>query len=429
MKHIKIIRKLILAVAIISSAYVTSAQVKISSPYSMFGIGDLYGIRSQMNMGIGGAATAYSSTYFINPANPASYMAFDTNSFVFDAAFHLRSETLKTIDQSEKTKFGSISNLYFGFPITRWWAASTGIVPYSNVGYEVTDEQDITNIGRTVSNYKGSGGVNKAYFGSAFSPVKNLSVGINVAYLFGNIVKESVNIFPDSAGYINTMVRSTARLNKVNFDMGLMYRKNLKEGRFIQVGLTYKPNQTIDGNSEKIAYSYTYNASTDKEEVKDTINIEASTKGQVILPTAIGGGIMIGSTNRWLATADVNWQKWTEFRYLGSDLHLKNTLRIALGGQFRPAIVEMGKYYERINYRAGFRYEQSNLEIKNTRINDFGVSFGVGLPMKKSRSTINIAVEVGSQGTTNNGLIKDNYVRFTLGAALQERWFQKRKFN
>ena len=138
---------------------------------------------------------------------------------------------------------------------------------------------------------------------------------------------------------------------------------------------------------------------------------------------------MIGSTNRWLATADVNWQKWTEFRYLGTDLHLKNTLRIALGGQFRPAIVEMGKYYERINYRAGFRFEQSNLEIKNTRINDFGVSFGVGLPMKKSRSTINIAVEVGSQGTTNNGLIKDNYVRFTLGAAIQERWFQKRRFN
>ena len=302
-------------------------------------------------------------------------------------------------------------------------------MPYSNVGYEVTGDQVFTNIGRTVSNYKGSGGLNKAYVGSAFSPVKNLSVGINVAYLFGNIVKERVLIFPDSVGYINTMIRSTARLNKVNFDLGLMYRKNLKEGRFIQVGLTFKPNQTIDGNTEKIAYSYVWNTSKDKEDVKDTINIEASEKGQVILPTAFGGGIMIGSTNRWLATADVNWQKWTEFRYLGTDLHLKNTLRIALGGQFRPAIVEMGKYYERINYRAGFRFEQSNLEIKNTRINDFGVSFGVGLPMKKSRSTINIAVEVGSQGTTNNGLIKDNYVRFTLGAAIQERWFQKRRFN
>jgi len=380
-------------------------------------------------MAMGGTSTAFSSPYYINPANPASYMAFDTNSFVFDGAFHLRSETLKTIDQSEKTRFGSISNLYFGFPVTKWWGASAGIMPYSNVGYEVTGDQVVTDIGRTVSVYKGSGGLNKAYIGSAFSPVKNLSIGINMAYLFGNIVKERTLTFPDSGAYVNTMIRSTARLNKVNFDLGLIYRKNLKEGRYFQVGLTYKPNQTIDGNSEKIAYSYVWNTSTNLESVKDTISIEKSTKGQVILPAAIGAGFMIGSTNRWLATADINWQKWTEFRYLGSDLKLKNTLKIALGGQFRPAIVEMGKYYERINYRAGFRFEQSNLEIQNTRVNDLGVSFGVGLPMKKSRSTINIAVEVGSQGTTNNGLIKDNYVRFTVGAALQERWFQKRRFN
>lgn len=429
MKHIKVIRKLLLAVALISSAYLASAQVKISSPYSMFGIGNLYGIRSQMNMAIGGASTAFSSPYYINPANPASYTAFDTNSFVFDGAFHLRSETLKTIDQSQKTKFGSISNLYFGFPVTKWWGASAGVMPYSNVGYEVYGDQVITDIGRTVSVYKGNGGLNKAYIGSGFSPVKNLSVGINMAYLFGNIVKERTLTFPDSLANINSMIRSSARLNKVNFDFGLIYRKNMKEGRFFQFGLTYKPQQIIDGNSEKIAYSYQWDRTKDLEVIKDTASIETSTKGEVILPAAIGGGFMIGSTNRWLATADINWQQWTEFRYLGNDLKMKNTLRISLGGQFRPAIVEMGKYYERINYRAGFRFEQSNLEIKNTRVNDLGVSFGVGLPMKKSRSTINIAVEVGSQGTTDNGLIKDNYVRFTVGAALQERWFQKRRFN
>lgn len=394
----------------------------------MFGIGELYGIRSQMNMAIGGAATAFSSPYYINPANPASYTAFDTNSFVFDGAFHLRSETLKTIDQSQKTRFGSISNLYFGFPVTKWWGASAGIMPYSNVGYEVYGDQAITDIGRTLSVYKGNGGLNKAYIGSGFRPFKNLSVGINMAYLFGNIVKERAVTFPDSGAYINSMVRSSARLSKINFDFGLIYREDLKEGRFFQVGLTYKPQQYIDGNSEKIAYSYVWDNSKELEDVKDTISFETSPKGQVILPTAIGGGFMIGSSNRWLATADVNWQQWTEFRYLGNNLQLKNTLRISLGGQFRPAVVEMGKYYERINYRAGFRFEQSNLEIKNTRVNDLGISLGVGLPMKKSRSTINIAVEVGSQGTTDNGLIKDNYVRFTVGAALQERWFQKRKF-
>jgi hypothetical protein len=429
LEHHKVIRKLILAVALISSAYAATAQVKISSPYSSFGIGNLYGVSSQMNMSIGGAATAFSSPYFINPVNPASYMAFDTNSFVFDGAFNLRSGTLKTIDQSEKMRFGSLSNLYFGFPVTKWWSASAGVMPFSQVGYEVYGDQVITDIGRTVTVYKGNGGLNKAYLGSGFSPIKNFSVGVNMAYIFGNIVKERAITFPDSGTFANTMIRSTARLNKINFDIGLLYRKTLKEGRFFQIGLTYNPSQILDGNTEKIAYTYAWDVSKNLEVVKDTVNLETSENGQVKLPTAFGAGFMIGSTNRWFATADVNWQKWSEFRYLGNNPGMKDNLRISLGGQFRPSPVEMGKYYERMNYRAGFRFEQSYLELQNTRVNDYGISFGVGLPMKKSRSTMNIAVEVGTQGTTDNGLIKENYVRFTIGTSLQERWFQKRRFN
>lgn len=428
MKHTKVFRKFILALAFLIPALVSTAQVSISSPYSIYGIGNLYGVSSQLNMAMGGAATAISSPYFINPANPASYMAYDSNSFVFDAAFNLRTGTLKTIDQSQKTRFGTLSNLYFGFPVTKWWRTSLGIMPFSNVGYQMELSQVIENIGKPFNTYKGSGGLNKAFWGHAFSPVKNLSVGINMSYIFGNIVKERTISFPDSAAFLNTMVKSTARLDKLNFDAGLLYRKNLKEGRFFQIGLTVNPKQVVDGKAESIVYTYK-SSSTGVEDVKDTISFQQGDKDKVILPTAIGAGVMFGSTNRWFATADVNWQKWSEFSYLGTNPGLRDNLRISLGGQFRPSPVDIGKYYERINYRAGFRFEQSYLELKNTRINDFGVSFGVGLPMKKSRSTMNIAVEVGTLGTTNNDLIKENYMRLTIGTSIQERWFLKRRFN
>jgi long-subunit fatty acid transport protein len=429
LKHSEITNKIILAIALILPAFFAKAQVDISSPYSIFGIGNLYGVSSQMNMAIGGASTAFSSPYFINPSNPASYMAFDTNSFVFDAAFNLRSGTLKTTEQTQKTRFGNLSNLYFGFPVTKWWRTSLGVMPYSNVGYNMQGTQVVENIGKMVSVYKGSGGLNKAYIGNAFSPVKNLSVGVNMSYLFGNIIKQRAITFPDSGTYANSMVKSTAKLKKINFDMGLIYRIPMKEGRFLQVGLTYNPQQEIDGHAEKIAYTYAYDASTNEEQLKDTISYESGNDGVVVLPTAFGAGIMFGSTNRWFATADVNWQKWSDFRYLGNNPGLQDNFRVSLGGQFRPSPVDIGKYYERINYRAGFRFEQSYLEIRNTRINDFGLSFGVGLPMKKSRSTINVGIEVGSQGTTDSQLIKENYIRFTVGTALQERWFLKRRFN
>ena len=429
MKHSEIIQKLILAVVLIIPALNTTAQVKISSPYSIFGIGNLYGVSSQMNMAIGGAATAFSSPYFINPANPASYMAFDTNSFVFDGAFNLRSGTLKTTTETQKTRFGTLSNLYFGFPVTKWWRTSLGIMPFSQVGFEMQNTQVIENVGNTVFTYSGNGGLNKAYYGNAFSIVKNLSVGVNMSYIFGNIVKQRAVTFPDSGAFYNSMARTTARLNKLNFDFGLIYRKNLKEGKFLQIGLTFTPKQTLVGYAEGITYSYYYDYSSNVETIKDTVTYSAGDDGEVILPTALGAGFMLGSTNRWFVTADVNWQKWSEFSYLGNNPNLENNLRLSLGGQFRPSPVDIGKYYERINYRAGFRFEQSYLEIADTRLNDFGISFGVGLPMKKSRSTINLAIELGTQGTTENELIKENYVRFTLGTSLQERWFLKRRYN
>jgi long-subunit fatty acid transport protein len=224
------------------------------------------------------------------------------------------------------------------------------------------------------------------------------------------------------------MIRTTARMSKLNFDFGMLYHIDLKESRYMKLGLTFKPKQTIDGYAEKIAYSYTYDYNQNKETIYDTVSYTVGDDDEVILPTAIGVGFLIGSTNRWFATADVNYQKWSEFRYLGFNPGLKDNLRLSIGGQYRPSPVDLGKYYERIYYRAGFRFEQSYLELQNTRIKDFGISFGVGLPMKKSRSTMNIAVEVGSQGTTENGLLKENYMRLTIGAALQERWFLKKRF-
>ena len=428
MKHNYNIHKVIFTSAFICAVFIANAQVKISSPYSVYGIGNLYGVSSQMNMAIGGTATAFSSPFFINPANPASYMSLDSNSFVFDGAFNLRSSKLMTTEETQKTKFGTLSNLYFGFPVTKWWRASAGVMPFSQVGFEMQGDQVIDNIGEVLTTYSGNGGLNEAYLGSAFSPVKNLSLGLNMAYLFGNIIKERSTAFPDSAAYVNTMLRSTARLNKLNFDFGLLYRFDMKEGKFGQIGLTYRPKQTIDGRAEKIAYSYTYDYNQNKEEIIDTVSYIVGNDDEVILPTSYGVGFLIGNANRWMATADFNWQKWSEFRYLGNNPGLKDNLRFSIGGQYRPSAVDIGKYYERIYYRAGFRFEQSYLQKEDTRLKDIGISFGVGLPTKKSRSTMNLAVEIGTQGTTELGLVKENYIRVTFGAALQERWFLKKRY-
>ena len=48
---------------------------------------------------------------------------------------------LSTTTESQSADYASIGNLLFGFPVTGWWKASFGLLPYSATGYKMTDHQ------------------------------------------------------------------------------------------------------------------------------------------------------------------------------------------------------------------------------------------------------------------------------------------------
>ena len=72
--------------------------------------------------------------------------------------------------------------------------------------------------------------------------------------------------------------------------------------------------------------------------------------------------------------------------------------------------------------------EETGLSLNGEAVNEFGISFGVGLPIKNTGSSVNLGFEIGRRGTTDNDLIRENYFKFTLGLAIFERWFLQRKY-
>ena len=113
-----------------------------------------------------------------------------------------------------------------------------------------------------------------------------------------------------------------------------------------------------------------------------------------------------------------------------------NSNRISLGGYYLPKINSISSYWDRITYRAGVRFEKTGLSIDGsgtntnfTAINDFGISFGLGLPLKRL-STVNLGFEFGKRGTTENNLIEENYFNLRLSLSLTDiNWFKKRKID
>ena len=121
--------------------------------------------------------------------------------------------------------------------------------------------------------------------------------------------------------------------------------------------------------------------------------------------------------------------KFDNRSFTSDNVVYENASKVKLGGYYIPKYNSLTSYLNRIVYRAGLRYEETGLNINGQAINEFGISFGVGLPVGNLFSNANVGFEFGTRGTTNAGLVKEEFFNLSLSLSLNDRWFRKVKFN
>jgi hypothetical protein len=402
-------------------------QISINSPYSRYGMGELAMRKATYYFSMGGVANAIGSASYVNPYNPASNAAFDTLSFVFTGGMVSKFGTLKTTDLSNTNNSASLGYLLFGFPINRRIKASIGLMPYSDVGYKVVSRSNIPEVGNTDFYFEGAGGANDFYLSASYKLHKNLAIGIKGAYMFGLLEQIKAVFFPDSVGYINTRIDNQTELGGFYFDFGMQYNKLLHNGMTLGLGAIYSPSQNVSATQNYLARSY-FATALGVESFRDTIESRIGDKGSVTIPEKYGLGISLKSRDKWLIAADVNWQNWRNFKYFDVMDSLQNSFQVSIGGEFLPSERSIDTYWKRVKYRFGFRYHQTYLSLSDNSINEFGITFGMGLPIPRSLSLVNVGVEVGRGGTTASDLIQENFIKINLGISVWERWFVKRRY-
>ncbi|MFY9310045.1 MAG: hypothetical protein WAQ28_13445 [Bacteroidia bacterium] len=427
------------------------AQV-VSSPYSRYGIGEIGGKGFGQNFAMGGTSIALhndTTPYFINPNNPASYSNIGWTSAELGANIGITQLQSSSIKQTVSS--ASLGYLSLGIPLKKWWGASVGLIPYSSVGYKVSDNQSIANVGDVNFIYEGSGGVNQLYLGNGIKPLyglknkalSSLSLGFNASYMFGNIDNVKRSIFPSTTKYFNTRAATTTRVGDIYFDYGVQYSytvdsmkgKALKEKFKILFGATFANETALTAKVDSLAY--TYLNSSNYEIVKDTIQNIEGVKGSLKMPLSFGIGLGVKRGERLLIAGDFRIQNWSSYRFFNNSQNLKNSITASLGAQYAPFQEgsTKGKYLKSINYRAGIRYSETPIELKNTRLKEYSLSFGFSLPVdysmdyKRYMSRLNIGVEIGQRGTTVNGLIKEQFIRGTVSFSINDRWFRKVQYN
>ncbi len=404
------------------------AQTAINSPYSRFGVGELGMRKNAYQFAMGGIAMGVTSNRYINPYNPASNFSFDSLSFIFSGGLIGSRGILKTDQMTNNTNYASLGYLLFGFPINKWLKTTIGLTPYSNVGYDIVAREVIDDVGSTEFKYQGNGGLNEFYGNASVELFKNFAIGAKMSYMFGKSDLARTIFFPDSVGYLNTKVNNYIEVGDLYFEYGVQYHRQISKKLKVGLGAVYAPAQNINATENYLARSF-FPTALGVESFRDTITSRIENKGSIRIPDKYGIGFTLSQGDNWMVGADYTWQNWSKFEAFGRNDSLQNSMQISLGGEFSPSSSITSGYWQRVKYRLGFRYNQSYLEIRDNQINEFGISFGMGLPIPRSLSTFNFGLELGRKGTTADGLIQNNYLRVTVGISVWERWFVKNKYN
>lgn len=407
----------------------SAVSQEINSPYSRFGLGYLNGENDNISlMGMGGIAIGVSDPTMINPANAASYGVFDSTSFIFEIGIKGNITGLKTDLQSETSTYVTLNYIMFGFPVTKWWKSSLGMLPYSQIGYDVKVYIPVEEFSNVINEIEGDGGLNQFFWGNAFKIGDKLRLGVDAIYLFGQGSRSSKVYFPDSLYIFGTKTNRYTRGGDIIFDYGVQYDVKLNESRTLTLGAIYSNNWNLNAKREYIAYTFTGGYDDVVESIQDTVAYNPEEKGTIRIPQRFGAGFSLVENNRWLIGADFEWQNWANFNAFGVTDSLDNAWRVAIGGQYSPRHTSISSLAKRMYYRLGFRYTNSYLSLYNTPINEYGISFGLTIPLKKSRTAIDLGFEYGKRGTTDNDLIQENFLNFSVGFSIHENWFHKRKY-
>jgi len=414
--------KSLVAVFCIIFSTTASAQLGTSSPYSRFGLGDLQGNVFPEYNAIGGGVTAISNENSVNPSNPATYTSFKSNSFLFSTGGLHKTTDIQNSTDNQIANNSSFSHLTVAFLISRKLGASVGMLPYSNLGYTLNARDNNANSDMI---YSGDGGLSKIYFGGAYEPFKGFSVGINASYLFGGLNRRKKLVYDDES-FLNSRANSKINLKGYYYELGLLYKKSLSEENEISFGLTANNNSSIRANRSEIVESFEFSGFF--ELPKDTF-VNSTEWGYATLPQYISTGISYRDGKKWLLVADYSMQNWENYSLFDQGDDLNNSMRISGGLQYTPEFNSVTKYYKRMEYRLGGAYSNTPITLNDTQLKEMSVSFGFGIPVRKSRTKYDVSLTLGKRGTIDNNLIKEQFVRFGLSVSYDGIWFVKRKYD
>lgn len=424
------IKKIIALIALVFSTAAFS-QENNASPYSYYGVGDTKFKGTVDTRSMGGIGILPDSIH-LNLQNPATtgHLKFT----VFSIAASVAKTDFKTDNATSDANRTTLDYLAVGLPFKKL-GVSFGLMPYTSVGYKIQNTIiDADGFPRD-RRFDGSGGLNRVFAGISYRVTPKLSVGAEFAYNFGNIETKSISNIgsaQDGLAQYDSREINKSNYNGMSFNLGAVYQTKVFEKLQWTASATFQPQITLNSSTTRQIATITYNSANNEIIVNDPLEYKLN-DDKIVLPARFTVGSGIGQPLKWFAGAEYTFQRKNDLGNRFDNVTragFESSHKIGLGGYYIPNYSSFNNYFSRITYRAGLKFEKTGLVVNNENINDYGFTLGLGFPLGGNigGSNLNIGFEMGKRGTTNVGLIQENYMNFFASLSLNDRWFIKRKY-
>lgn len=445
---------MLVVMLVASSAAV--AQNGINTPYSRYGFGILSERSTGFNKAMGGVSMGYRDGVQVNITNPASYAAVDSLSAIFDFGMTFQNGNFSMGDLKQNARNTSFDYFAFQFRARKGLGITVGVLPLSRINYSFESSPTVLEGSEDVTSsysYTGTGGLRQLFLGAGWNPIKPLSIGFNVGYIWGDYTHVMTMAYNDANAF--SLARTYyASLSTFSLDFGAQGEIPLNKTDKIVVGATYTLGHKV--NDDAFRTTSMLNSAVVESSTTDTI------ANAFEMPHGFAVGLTYYHSNTITVGADFELQKWNSVRFPNQDGvqtdasgmvvddafttakgTLNDRMRISLGASWTPNPLSRS-YAKRITYKIGGYYSKmyanaASPDFVSGKPTEFGLSAGVSLPIQNrniwhNQPRINLSfqwahtsVPYMSNLTSAAKTLTENYLRLCIGLTFNERWFYQWK--
>lgn len=454
------LNKLFICLSIFAFAAALNAQNNTKSIYSSYGVGVFQ--TQDANAFKGMAASSYGFRHGFKPnlANPLSVAGRERVDFDLGFEFNNRLQQTSTLQRTDLA--GNVNHVSIGFNTWRYnkekkylnpkdttetliknrkfrWNTMVGLAPYTAMDYDYAIEGD-TSTFQSILSVGGSGGLNSIYFNNAFQVLDTtISFGVSAQRLFGSITESRLkNLLSDSAsiGYQQT-IDQRIKGWRLGFNIGYSGKPKPKSDFWHTFTAGYTLKSNLSSETDVLLRTV-----QDFFQVKDTISL-SSPSGTISLPSVLRLGYGIENENKWAWSVDFQSSDLSLYSNTNDSSSMNQMTRVSTGFILNPErmlkLTDNLDWYRKLEWSFGAFYQTGPFAVQNngvlSNINEYGISFGVALPMKSrfnDKKTVvsymYLNAQYSQRGTVNDGLIKEDIFRINLAFNLSDKWFKKRAY-